>query len=255
MINSKMFVLTVTSSLLMAGCGGETQRSTEGSSNLSGLWRMGLEASRSGLEAISNSSFILTDSVNGLVMTDCLSRNTSEIIRSDRDIIGLPISPIKIEDYDTLSADNDFSTTHSSKMAVTTKFDMGDLTLNSSEFGDLSFSDVCVISSEAKVLGVLANENIMATTTHKGNLLLIDISVMGKLKPGDFSISKEPGAGEVSIRLQSESFKDSLNRTEVLLASGVMTVTEKGLVWTKGTFNGTLSNGKAISGGFSFENP
>ncbi|PCJ32886.1 MAG: hypothetical protein COA99_16180 [Moraxellaceae bacterium] len=255
MINSKIIVLAIIPVLLASGCGGDVQRSTTDSNDLTGLWRMSLKSSQGSLKANSYSSYTLVETANGLVMKDCTSRDSANVGIQNEEIVGLPISPLSIDDNDTLSADNAMGVTYASKMALAAKFDMGDLHLSSPELGSLNFTDLCVISSDASMLGAIASDNISATTIYNGELLLIDITAMGKLKKGSYTVSREPALGDVSIRLQSESFRAPYNRTEMTLASGTMTVSEDSLVWTKGSFSGTLSNGKSISGDFSFENP
>ena len=256
MKRSKFIISTLLPAMLLVGCGGgESQRSTADSEDLTGLWRMSLESSQNALKAESNISFTLVESDDGLVMKDCGGRADFNLNRLNESIEGLPVSPFAIDNNDTLSATGDLGIAKASKIAVASVFDMGDMQLSADELGAISFTDLCVLSSNASLLGVTANDTISATTLYNGNPLLVDITVMGNLKKGDFTLAKGPALGEASIRLQSDSFKAPLNRTELTLTSGTLTITEDSLVWTKGSFNGTMPNGNVLTGSFSFENP
>ena len=255
MKHSKFIISTLLPAVLLTGCGGESQRSATDSEDLTGLWRMSLESSQKTLKAESNISFILEEFDDGLVMKDCSCRADFNLNKLNATIEGLPVSPFAIDNNDTLSATGDLGVAKASKIAVTSAFDMGDIQLSADELGALSFSDLCVLSSNASLLGVTANDTISATTLYNGSPLLVDITVMGNLKKGEFALTKDPALGEASIRLQSDSFKAPLNRTELTLTGGTLTITEDSLVWTKGSFNGTMPNGNVLTGSFSFENP
>ena len=255
MMRSKFIISTLIPAVLLVGCGGESQRSTTDSADLTGLWRMNLDSNQNTLKAKSNISFTLVETADGLTMTDCSGRTTGGLNKQASTIEGMPVSPFAIDNNDSLSANDALGVAEASKMSVAATFDMGDLALSSSELGNVNFSDLCVLSSSASILGVTANENISATTIYNGKPLLVDLIVMGNLKQGEFDLKREPGLGDASIRLQSESLKPVLNRTELTLTDGTLTITEDSLVWTKGSFNGTMPNGNTLSGTFSFEKP
>jgi len=151
MMRSKFIISTLIPAVLLVGCGGESQRSTTNSADLTGLWRMSLDSSQNTLNAKSNSSFTLVETANGLVMTDCAGRADSDLNRLASTIEGLPVSPFNIDNNDSLSANDTLGVAKASKMSVAATFDMGDMALSSSELGNLNFSDLCVLSSNAKV--------------------------------------------------------------------------------------------------------
>ncbi len=255
MKRSKIIISTLLPAMLLVGCGGESQRSTTGSEDLTGLWRMSLESSQNTLKAESNISFTLVETEGGLQMKDCAGRSDFNLNKLNGTVEGLPVSPFAIDNNDTLSATGDLGIAKASKIAVTAAFDMGDMQISADELGAISFTDLCVLSTNASVVGLTANDTISAASLYNGNPLLVDINVMGNLKKGNFTLAKDPASGEASIRLQSDSFKAPLNRTELTLTSGTLTITEDSLVWTKGSFNGTMPNGSVMTGSFSFENP
>lgn len=255
MMRSKFIISTLVPAVLLVGCGGESQRSTADSPDLTGLWRMNLDSNHNNLSAKSNISFTLVETADGLTIKDCSGRAATGLNKQASSIEGMPVSPFVIDNNDTLSAHDTLGVAEATKMSVAASFDMGDLALSSPELGSLNFSDLCVLSSSASLLGVTANDNISATTMLNGEPLLVDLVVMGNLKKGEFELKREPGLGDASIRLQSESLKPVFNRTELTLTDGALTITEDSLVWTKGLFSGTMPNGSVLTGTFSFENP
>ena len=249
-------ILALSSVVVITACGGgETQRSISNSNDLTGLWRMSLESSQIGLRATSNSSFILTESSSGLVMNDCSTRTTFDLEKKNGEILGLPISPLTIDDNDTLSGSSQFGDVDASKITANTSYDMGSLQLSSPNIGVNNFTDLCVLSSDASVLGITASNSVTAVTIFNGELLQMEVTVMGSLNAIEYDLAREPGSGEASILFRSEAFRGPFNRTEMTLASGTMTVSEDSVVWTKGTFSGAMTNGTAFSGEFSFEKP
>ena len=252
---SKTIIATLLPTMLLVGCGGESQRSAADSEDLTGLWRMSLESSQKTLKAESSISFILVESDDGLVMQDCAGREDVNLNRLAESIEGLPIGSFSIDDNDSLSAVGDLGIAKAAKISHASTFDMGDLQLSADELGAISFTDICVLSSSASLLGVTASDTISATTLYNGNPLLVDITVVGSFKNGGFLLAKDPVLGEASIRLQSDGFKAALNRTELRLTSGTLTIIEDGVVWMKGYFNGVMPNGNTLAGSFSFEKP
>lgn len=257
MMRIKCVAALLLPSLLLTGCGGsgETPRSTSNSPNLTGLWRMNLESAQSSLRADSNISFTLVETANGITMTGCDGRPVVALQKEGSAIEGLPNGTVNIINNDTLSNDGDYGTGSASKMATTARFDMGSLQMSASSLGNLNFSDLCVLSTDARVLGVTAQDQISATTLYNGKPLLFDIQLMGNLKTGTYKLEKDPQAGQANLRLVSEGLKNRLNRSELSLSNGTLTITEDGTVRMKGTFSGTMPNGELLAGNFDFEKP
>lgn len=244
-------------SLLLTGCGGdgETQRSTSNSPNLTGLWRMNLASTQSNLKADSNISFTLVESTSGIKMTGCDGRPMIMLDKDGNAIEGLPAGPMAVVNNDTMSSNSEMGVGKASKMATTAKFDMGTLQMSATGLGNLNFSDLCVLSTDARVLGIVTQDTISATTLYNGNPLLFDIQLIGNLKVGNYKLAKEPQLGEATLRLQSESLKAPLNRSELILQDGTLKITEDGTVRMKGSFSGTMPNGEILAGNFDFEKP
>lgn len=256
MMRYKLVAAILFPALLLTGCKTEdARRSTTNSPNLTGLWRMNLQVSQSNLKADSNISFTIVESASGLTMTGCDGRSVVNLKKEGNTIDGLPAGLVTITNNDTMSSNSDMGVAKATKMAVTAKFDMGTLQMSAPQLGSLNFTDLCVLSTDARVLGIVTQDNISATTVYNGKPLLFDIMVMGNLKTGTYKLSSAPALGEATLRLQSESFKAPLNRTEMTLDKGTLTITEDGAVWMKGTFNTTMPNGSALTGSFSFEKP
>ena len=120
-------------SIFLTACGGEepgdTRRETENSTNLSGLWRMNIISSQPPLNATSNSSFLLSDTTNGLIMTSCSDRSNFPLTRSGNTIQGTPVGTMQVNNNDTLSASSNYGDVDASKMATTQRFDMGILNI------------------------------------------------------------------------------------------------------------------------------
>ena len=257
MINNNKMISVCFSAMILVGCGGDgdERRSTSNSSDLSGLWRMQITSAQSGLEAESNISFLLQESGSQLTMTDCNQRSTFNLNKENGEISGLPAGPYTIVNNDSLTASDDGVEASASKMALPITFDMGDLSLAAPELGNLTFTDLCVFSSEAKVLGFASQDLVSATTLLNGEPLLMEIAVMGNMSTGSYDLAREPAAGEASLRLKSTALKTPLNRTELTLVSGSLSISETGPVFTKGEFSGEMPNGSTLTGSFSLENP
>src|SRR5690606_2097634 len=234
---------------------GETPRSTSNSPNLTGLWRLNLDSAQSNLKAQSNISFTLVETADGLTMTGCDGRPVISLDKDGNTIEGLPAGTVNIVNNDTMNSDSDMGEGSASKMATTPRFDMGSLQMNANSLGNLSFSDLCVLTTDARVLGVTAQDTIAASTVYKGKPLLMEVQLMGNLKTGTYRLAKDPELGQALLRLESEGLKDALNRSEVLLESGTLTITEDGAVRMKGSFSGTMPNGELLGGNFDFEKP
>jgi hypothetical protein len=257
MMRTKLAAALLLPSLMLTGCGGsgETPRSTSNSPNLTGLWRMTVTSAQSNLKADSNISFTLVEGANGLTMTGCDGRSVINVTKSGNTIDGLPNGLVTIVNNDALRNNGEYGNGTASKMATTARFDMGSLQMAAPALGNLNFSDVCVMSTDARVLGVMTQDTISATTLYNGKPLLFDVQLMGNLKVGSFKLAKEPNLGEATLRLQGEGLKNRLNRTELTLKSGTLQITEDGTVRMKGSFSGTMPNGEVLAGNFDFEKP
>lgn len=257
MMRYKLVAAMLLPTLLLTGCGGggETRRSTTNSANLTGLWRMQLTTAQNSLTAESNVSFHITESASGLNMVACDNRDQVKLQKTAAGIDGLPVGTMKIVNNDTMTAKNDLGTSKATKMATTAKFDMGTLQLSATQLGTQNFTDLCVQSSDARVLGVATQDNYSATTLYNGKPLLFDILVIGNLGKGTYKLSSTPAVGEATLRLQGEGMKTPLNRTEMSFDKGTLTITDDTTVWLKGNFSATMPNGTPITGNFSFEKP
>lgn len=251
-------IITVAVTLFVTGCdnpeGG--RRATSNSSDLNGLWRMNVESSQSGLLAQSNSSFILNESGSNLSMIECNGRSTIPLARTGSTIDGLPAGPFAIVDNDTLSASSSLGDAEAKKMDLDTQFDMGNISFATSAVGSNNFTDICVLSSDARVLGVATQETYSAVTFFNGNPLLVELMVMGAISERSYAVNREAtGNAQAEIRLVSESFRAAFNRTEFQLRNGTLTITEDSDVWLRGTYSADLPNGDVINGTFNLEKP
>lgn len=254
---SSGLLLVAAVSLLVTGCdnpeGG--RRATSNSSDLNGLWRMQLESSQSGLVAESNSSFILNESGSNLSMVDCSERTSVPLSRSGNSIEGLPTGPFSIDDNDTLSASSNLGDALATKMDLDTQFDMGNVSVAATGIGSANFTDLCVMSSDARVLGIATQETYSAVTIYNGNSLLFELTVMGPIGTTSYDVEREAGSGDAEIRLVSESFKAPFNRSEIQLRNGTVNITEDSDVWLAGTYSADMPNGDAMNGTFRLEKP
>lgn len=257
MMRTNLAAALLLPSLLLTGCGGsgETPRSTSNSPNLTGLWRMNVASAQSNLKADSSISFTLVENASGLTMTSCDSRSVFKVTKTGNSIDGLPNGLVTIVNNDTLRNNGEYGNATASKMATTAKFDMGSLQMAAPSLGNLTFTDLCVLSTDARVLGVMTQDTISATTLYNGKPLLFDVQFMGNLKVGTFKLAKEPKLGEATLRLQGDGLKNRLNRSELLLSNGSLNITEDGVVRMKGSFSGTMPNGEVLAGNFDFEKP
>jgi len=256
MMRTQLAAALLLPTLLLTGCGGsEAPRSTSNSPDLTGLWRLNLDSAQSNLKAQSNISFTLVETADGLTMTGCDGRPVINLDKDGNQIDGLPAGTVNIVNNDTMNSSSEMGEGSASKMATNPRFDMGSLKMSATSLGNLSFSDLCVLTTDARVLGVTAQDTIAASTVYKGKPLLLEVQLLGNLKKGTFSLAKDPELGQALLRLESEALKDALNRSEVLLDNGTLTITEDGTVRMKGSFSGTMPNGELLAGNFDFEKP
>ncbi|MDX1695547.1 MAG: hypothetical protein R3208_17415 [Ketobacteraceae bacterium] len=248
-------LLTVVPSMLLVGCGGEERRSVTGSSDLTGLWRTTLTSAQIGLDADSNISYLLDESSQGLFMTSCINRTRIELERDGNTIKGLPVGDTTVVDNDTVRGSGDFGNSRGSKIALPLIFDMGTLSINGSGMGNNTFTDLCIISSDAKVLGKTTYEEYSAATLFKGETLELRLRIMANIGAATYSLVREPAAREASLVIRSQALIDVYNRTEVALRDGTVTITEDSNVWLKGNYSGVTPDGVLLTGDFEFEKP
>lgn len=248
-------LLTLIPSVFLVGCGGEARRATSDSPDLTGLWRTTLTSAQIGLDADSNISYLLEESGEALYMTSCVDRTRIELDRNSDIIVGLPVGDTTVVDNDTLRGSGEFGNSRGAKMALPLRFDMGSLSIAGTGMGNRTFTDLCVISSDAKVLGQTTYEEYSAGTVYNGKTLEFRLRVMANIGTGTYSVVREPAAGEASILIQSQALLDIYNRREIALRDGTVTFTEDSNVWVKGSYRGVTPDGVLLTGDFEFEKP
>ncbi|MCG8316726.1 MAG: hypothetical protein MI976_26215 [Pseudomonadales bacterium] len=244
--------------ILATGCVGEpedSKRSTDNSSDLSGLWRMNITSSEPPLNATANSSFLLADTSSGLFMTSCNDRNRFAVTRTGNSIQGTPVGTMQVIDNDTLQAASSYGDVTSSKMSIAQRFDMGNLKIQGVGFGNLTFTNICIDSTQARALGVTTLESFSATVIYNGEPMLFEISVPGNINSVTYDIVREPSNGEAGVRLISDGLLGAFNRREMTLRDGTLNISEDSSVWLKGSFSANMPNGNQASGSFEFEKP
>lgn len=242
--------------LVLVGCGGgetETRRKTSNSNNLTGLWRLNLETGQSGMSADANITFTLKDNGDEVAMVACAEREAANLMRDGNSLAGLPVGNANVINNDTMNANGGLGNSSATKMATTTIFDMGNFAISGGDLGSISTSNLCVQSDYASVLGQATQDRYSATTLLSGKPLTIDISKMGNLRTGTFQVNRDMAEGGVQIMLRSDALKSRINRSEMNLRNGTITITEDSTVWFKGNFQAEMPNGQTVSGTFEFE--
>ena len=252
---SKLALCALVPSMLLVGCGGEERRSTTDSADLSGLWRTTLDSSQAGLTAKSNISYILNETADGVKMTSCLNRSELDLTKAGQQLDGLPVGPVTLDDNDNISGTSEYGTVDGSKMALPERFDMGDITISGTTLGTISFKDICIVSTEAKVLGQITLEEYYAGVMYRGEPMEIKLTVMGNIGVRTYDVVRDPGLGEAGITLKSDGLLVAFNRTEMDLRDGTITITEDGNVYLKGEFSANMPNGNTLTGTFELEKP
>ena len=252
---SKLAICTLVPTVFLVGCGGDERRSTTDSADLTGLWRTTLDSSQIGLTAKSNISYILKETDDGVKMTSCLNRSELDLTKANQQLDGLPVGLVDIDDNDTISGNSDYGRVTGSKMALPESFDMGDITISGTTLGTISFKDICVVSTEAKVLGQTTLEEYYAGVMYRGEPMEIKLTVMGNIGVGTYDVVREPDLGQAGITLKSDGLLVAFNRTEMDLRDGTITISEDGNVYLKGEFSANMPNGNTLSGTFELEKP
>ena len=242
--------------LVLVGCGGgetETRRKTSNSNNLTGLWRLNLETGQSGMSADANITFTLKDNGGEVAMVACAEREAATLMRDGNSLAGLPVGNANVVNNDTMNANGGLGSSSATKMATTTISDMGNFAISGGDLGSISTSNLCVQSDDASVLGQATQDRYSATTLLSGKPLTVDISKMGNLRTGTFQVNRDMAEGGVQIMLRSDALKSRINRSEMNLRNGTITITEDSTVWFKGNFQAEMPNGQTVSGTFEFE--
>lgn len=255
MKRSTTLVSMLIPTLLMIGCGAEseTRRQTSNSPDLTGLWRLNLNTSQSGLSADANITFTLQDNGNEVSMVACAERESATLSRNGNTINGLPVGGTTVVNNDTLEASGNLGDSSASKMSTSARFDMGSFRISGGDLGSISTTNLCVQSDYASVLGQATQDRFSGTTILSGQPLTVDISRMGNLRVGTYDINRDMADGGVQIMLRSNALKARINRTEMNLRNGSLTITEDSDVWLKGNFSADMPNGQTVSGSFEFE--
>lgn len=258
MMRSKTVAAMLLPTIMMIGCGGEqaeTQRATSNSANLTGLWRLNFETTKTGLTADAGITFTLVDNGNQINMVACAERQSATLNRSGNTLTGLPVGESSIKNNDSISSTGSLGTSAASKMSTKAVFDMGSLSISGGDLGSISSTNICIQSDNARILGQATQDRFSATTLLGGTPLTFEISRMGNITTGKYAINRDMAEGGVQVFLKSEALKSRVDRTELNLRDGSLTITEDSKVWLKGNFSGKMPNGQTVTGSFEFEKP
>ena len=245
-------------SIMLIGCGGEqaeTQRATANSTDLTGLWRLNFETSQSGLNAEAGITYTLTDNGDEVSMVACAERQPATLSRSGNTLQGMPVGAATVASNDHLSANGSLRDSEATKMSTKAVFDMGNLSVSGGDLGSIASSNICIQSDNANMLGQATQERISATTLLNGKPLVLEISRMGSIGRGTYDVNRDMAEGGVQIFMKSDALKSRINRSELNLRNGSLTITEDSLVWMKGNFSAEMPNGQLVAGNFEFEKP
>lgn len=258
MMRSKTIAAMLLPTIILLGCGGEqqeTRRATSNSSNLTGLWRLSFETNKSGLSADANITYTLVDNGSELNMVACAERQTATLSRTGNEVGGLPVGPGTVVNNDKITATGGLGDSVATKMTTNPTFDMGSFQISGGDLGSISSSNLCVQSDYASVLGQATQDRFSGTTILNGQPLTIDISRMGNISKGTYDVNRDMSDGGIQVFLKSEALKARINRSEMNLRDGTLTITEDSSIWLKGNFSANMPNGQTVSGSFEFEKP
>ncbi|MEE2732894.1 MAG: hypothetical protein VYA55_18890 [Pseudomonadota bacterium] len=245
-------------SLLLTGCGGEqaeTQRATSNSANLTGLWRLNFETSQTGLNAEAGITYTLTDNGDEVNMVACAERQGVTLSRDGNTLSGMPVGEATVATNDSINANGSLGDSAATKMSTKAVFDMGSLSVNGGDLGSIASSNICIQSDNARILGQATQERISATTILNGKPMILEISRMGSIGKGTYDVNRDMAEGGIQIFMKSDALKSRINRSEMNLRNGSITITEDSKVWMKGNFNAEMPNGQLVAGNFEFEKP
>ena len=259
MMRYKTVAAMLLPSILLIGCGGEqtpeTRRATSNSADLTGLWRLNFETSQSGLNADAGITYTLVDNGNELNMVACAGRETATLARDGNTVSGMPVGEGTITSNDRMTASGGLGDSEATKMTTNPAFDMGSLAMSGGDLGSISSANLCVQSDYANILGQATQERYSATILLNGQPLTFEISRMGSIGKGTYDVNRDMSEGGIQVFLKSEALKPRVNRSELNLRNGSLTITEDSLVWVKGNFSADMPNGQTVAGNFEFEKP
>ena len=259
MMRYKTVAAMLLPSMLLIGCGGEqnteTQRATSNSADLTGLWRLNFETSKSGLNAEAGITYTLTDNGDEINMVACAQRQQATLTRDGNTLSGMPVGAANVTNNDSLSANGGLGDSSASKISTSAVFDMGNLAVSGGDLGSIASANICTQSDHANILGQATQERISATTLLGGQPLILEISRMGSIGEGTYDVNRDMSEGGIQIFMKSDALKSRINRTEMNLRNGSITITEDSLVWMKGNFSAEMPNGQLVAGNFEFEKP
>ena len=237
----------------LAGCKNDVPRQTKDSPNLTGLWRMVLNANTDQINSVLGFSFTLVDNGGSLVMVPCAGRGNESLTRRAGVIGPVIVGDAQIVNNDTLRVDNEFGRGTASKMAVTSGFDMGSISFRSTALGNLDSTDVCSNTVTARYLGVSALDTVTAYTRHNGKLLAIELSKVGAFGVSTYTVGTE--MTQVSVALESELLTTRYRETRVNLGKGTLKITKSSNVWLHGELAAQLPDGSPFTASFQIEKP
>lgn len=237
----------------VAGCKTDTPRKTKDSTSLTGLWRMVLNANTDQITSVLGFSFTLVDNGGNLVMVPCAGRGSENLSRKGSVIGPVIVGDASFVNNDTLNIDNEYGKGTASKMALTSVFDMGNLSFRSTALGNLDTTDVCSNTVSARYLGVSALDTVTAYTRHNGKLVGIELSKVGSFGVNTYTVGTE--MTQVSVALESDLLTTRYRETRVNLGKGTLKITKASNVWLHGELTAQLPDGSPFSATFQFEKP
>ncbi len=259
MMRYKTVAAMLLPTIMLVGCGGEqdteSKRATSNSADLTGLWRLNFETSKSGLNAEAGITFTLADNGNEAAMVACAQRQQASLTRSGDTLVGMPVGEATITSNDSIVASGNLGESTATKMSTNAVFDMGNMSVSGGDLGAIASSNICIQSDNADILGQATQERISATSILNGHPLVLEISRMGSIGKGTYDVNRDMSEGGIQIFMKSESLKDRINRSEMNLRNGSITITEDSKVWMKGNFSAEMPNGQLVAGNFEFEKP
>jgi hypothetical protein len=245
--------LVVTLAAGLVGCKADVPRKTTNSTSLSGLWRMVLDARTDQINSSLGFSFTLVDNGDNLVMVPCAGRGNETLSRRSGVLGPVIVGDASVINNDTLRIDNEFGRGDATKMAVTTQFDMGNVSFSSTALGNLDTKDVCSNTVTARYLGVSALDTVTAYTRHNGKLLGIELSKVGSFGLNTYVVGTE--MTQVSVALESDLLLPRFRESRVNLTKGTLKITKSSNVWLHGELAAQFPDGSPFTATFQLEKP
>lgn len=244
----------VLGSVSLSGCGGGDQpRMTKDSTNLTGLWRIKMDGDTDQIDSELGFSFTLEDNGGSVALVTCAGRNAETLTREGAVLTPLFSGDATVVNNDTLSSGNEYGNGKSTKMALTSVFDMGSFAFQSQALGNLTTTDVCTNTISARYLGVSALDTVTVYTRHRGVLLAMELSKVGKFGQNTYTVGTE--ITDVSVALESELLLSRYKDTRVTLSNGTIRITKSSNVWLNGEVSAQLPDGQTFTSQFQLEKP